>query len=274
MFIGTWNLFLGAAAVGIVNTHTVITYPGWRGDNLAITEEFPFGMQWSYPCGGIPPTKNRTNWPVTGGAIAVQPGWFTGHATALIYINLGLGTDGPGGGPPNMSFPMVSRFEIVGPSQNPYPGTFCLPQVPLPTNVNIKVGDLATIQVVETARHGGALYNCVDIIFSEPEDAPEINASNCFNSSDISFNLLISRPVGSGSANISSALGSTPEPAATTETSTRAQLFPTGSATCAPCPTQTACPQTNGNGNLVSGMAEGLGVGFPLGVLALGALGL
>ena len=58
-----------------------------------------------------------------------------------------------------MSFPMVPIFEIVGSSDNPYPGTFCLPQVPLPVNVTVNIGDLATIQVVETAIHGGALYN-------------------------------------------------------------------------------------------------------------------
>ncbi len=182
---------------GIVNAHTVITYPGWRGNNLATNNDYPFGMQWSYPCecpsfqilesddffsssclqvrrtigigktfetrskkisfcctstqlrnsfnfssqsriknslteilgGGVPPTKNRTNWPVNGGAIAIQPGWFQGHASALFYINLGLGTEGPGGGPLNTSFSMVPRFEIVGSSDNPYPGTFCLPQV-------------------------------------------------------------------------------------------------------------------------------------------------
>lgn len=58
-----------------------------------------------------------------------------------------------------MSFPMVPIFEIVGPSNNPYPGTFCLPQVPLPDGLSVKVGDLATIQVVEVAKSGSGLYN-------------------------------------------------------------------------------------------------------------------
>lgn len=31
---------------------------------------------------------------------------------------------------------------------------------------------------------------CVDITFAEPKDVPEVNASNCFNSSDIGFNLV------------------------------------------------------------------------------------
>jgi len=144
-------------------------------------------MQWMYPCGGMNTTTNRTLWPTTGGAIAVQPGWFQGHATAFYYFNLGFGTNGPDGGPPNMSFPMLPVFQIIGPSKNPYPGTFCLPQVPLPANTTVNVGDLATIQVVETAIHGAALFTCVDIIFADPKDVPEVNASNCFNSSDIGF---------------------------------------------------------------------------------------
>jgi hypothetical protein len=107
----------------------------------------------------MPTTTNRTLWPIGGGAVAIQPGWFQGHATAFFYINLGFGTDGPGGGPPNMSFPMVPVFQITGPSKGPYPGTFCLPQIPLPANTTVNVGDNATIQVVETAVHGAALFN-------------------------------------------------------------------------------------------------------------------
>lgn len=142
----------------------------------------------------MPTTTNRTFWPTTGGAIALQPGWFQGHATAFFYLNLGFGTDGPSGGPPNMSFPMVPVFQIVGPSKNPYPGSFCLPQVPLPVNATVKAGDNATIQVVEVAVHGASLYSCVDITFVEPGDerVEEVNEGNCVNSSDISFNNVFS----------------------------------------------------------------------------------
>jgi len=188
------------AALGLVEAHTVITYPGWRGDNLVTNDTFPYGMQWMYPCGGMPTTTNRTKWPINGGAIALQPGWFQGHATAFFYMNLGFGTDGPDNGPPNMSFPMVPVFQIVGPSKNPYPGTFCPPQVPLPANATVKVGDNATIQVVETAIHGAALYSCVDITFANPEDVAEVNSSNCFNSTDISFNNVYSIATGSTSS--------------------------------------------------------------------------
>jgi hypothetical protein len=113
----------------------------------------------------MPTTRNRTYWPTLGGAIAFQPGWFQGHATAFMYINLGFGTDGPDGGPPNMSFPMVAPFQILGPSKNPYPGTVCLPQVPLPANTTVNPGDNATIQVVETAVHGAALFSVSSLAF-------------------------------------------------------------------------------------------------------------
>lgn len=135
--------------------------------------------------GGMPMSENRTKWPVRGGAIAFQPGWFSGHSSAFMYFNLGLGNN-----PDNYSFVMQNGLNIIGPSKEPWPGTFCLPQVPLPAHLNVNVGDNATIQVIETALHGAALYNCVDITFAEPEDVPEVNETNCFNSSQISSNLI------------------------------------------------------------------------------------
>lgn len=187
---------------GMVHAHTVIVYPGYRGNNLhsnGTVEQtnglgtawennsyiYPYGMQWMYPCGGMPTTTNRTKWPVKGGAVSVQPGWFQGHSKALFYINMGLGTT-----PPNMSLPMMPVFQIIGPTNEPYPGTFCIPQVPLPAGVSVNVGDHATIQVIEASQSGAALYNCVDIEFAEPEDVDEVTRDNCFNSSDISFNTI------------------------------------------------------------------------------------
>ncbi|KAK0749145.1 hypothetical protein B0T18DRAFT_98601 [Schizothecium vesticola] len=183
------STLLCIAGALLASAHTVITYPGWRGNNLITDEDFPYGMQWMYPCGGIPLTSNRTFWPVTGGAIAFQPGWFQGHSTAFIYINMGLGTEGPDHGPANMSLAMVPPFQIIGPTKNPFPGTMCLPQVPLPANVHVKAGDNATIQVVELALHGASLFSCVDITFVEPNDSrlEEVTEDNCFNSTDIGF---------------------------------------------------------------------------------------
>jgi len=186
MFAST---LLCVASAALASAHTVITYPGWRGNNLVTNETFPYGMQWMYPCGGMSVTQNRTYWPIGGGAIAFQPGWFQGHATAFLYVNMGFGTDGPDGGPANMSLPIVPPFQILGPSKNPYPGTMCLPQVPLPAGAQVKVGDNATIQVVELAVHGASLFSCVDITFVENDDPrlAEVNATNCFNSNDIGF---------------------------------------------------------------------------------------
>jgi len=99
-----------------------------------------------------------------------------------------------------MSFPMVPVFQIVGPNKNPYPGTICLPQVPLPVNASVKIGDNATIQVVETAVHGAALYSCVDITFADPKDVAEVNSSNCFNSSTISFSNVFTIANGEGTS--------------------------------------------------------------------------
>ncbi|RYO87982.1 hypothetical protein DL766_001701 [Monosporascus sp. MC13-8B] len=183
------SILLPIIASTLAAAHIVISYPGWRGNNLITNDTFPFGMQWMYPCGGHPPTTNRTYWPTRGGAVAFQPGWFQGHQTAFLYVNLGFGTDGPDGGPPNMSFPMVAPFQLLGPSKNPYPGTVCLPQVPLPVNTTVNAGDLATIQIVELAAHGASLFSCVDIEFAEPGDPriPEVNETNCFNSTDLGF---------------------------------------------------------------------------------------
>lgn len=190
--------------------HTVITYPGWRGDNLVTNGTlpqyssealgqnyedgqftFPYGQQWIYPCGGMPTSTNRSLWPVTGGALALQPGWFQGHSSAQFYINIGI--NGPGElSPPNMSHPVVKNFGIIGPSNDEYNGTFCLPQVPLVPNVTFSIGDNITIQVVEVAQHGAAIYNCADVTLADPADVPEVNSSNCFNSSDLSFELYFS----------------------------------------------------------------------------------
>lgn len=195
------SLFVALAlCLNYVTAHTVITYPGWRGNNLISNgtnpdgsiipgslgqnwnEEtqgynFPYGMQWMYPCGGLPMAQNRTKWPVTGGALGFQPGWFNGHRTAFIYVNIGLGNE-----PLNYSHPMVPVFQLTGPTNVMYPGTYCLPQVPLPANITYNIGDNATIQLIETAVHGAALYSCVDITFADPADVAEVNSSNCFNS--------------------------------------------------------------------------------------------
>jgi hypothetical protein len=112
-----------------------------------------------YVGGGISLTTNRTYWPTTEATLAFQPGWFVGHATAMLQVNLGMGTDGPDGGPLEMSNQIVPPFSLIGPSNNPFPGTLCLDKIPLPTDIGIKAGVNATIQIVMTAQHGAALFS-------------------------------------------------------------------------------------------------------------------
>lgn len=64
-----------------------------------------------------------------------------------------------------MSHPVVPAFQITGPVNTAYPGTFCLPQVPLVPNVTFNIGDNITIQVIETAQHGAAIYNVSNFRF-------------------------------------------------------------------------------------------------------------
>ena len=44
------TFILTVALSTLTAAHTVITYPGWRGDNLITNDTFPYGMQWMYPC--------------------------------------------------------------------------------------------------------------------------------------------------------------------------------------------------------------------------------
>lgn len=104
--------------------------------------------------GGMATSQNRTKWPLKGGAVSIQPGWFPGHSNAQFYINMGYGNE-----PLNYSHNAVPVFQITGPSNQQYDGTFCLPQVPLPANYTPQVGDNATIQIIEVAQHGASLYN-------------------------------------------------------------------------------------------------------------------
>ncbi|GAM82147.1 hypothetical protein ANO11243_001260 [Dothideomycetidae sp. 11243] len=212
------SIILLETLVCLATSHTVLTYPGWRGDTLHTTGippadnpstlgvdyvngtyQFPYGQEWIYPCGGLPLTTNRTKWPVVGGAVAFQPGWFPGHSVAFIYINIGV-TEPGHQAPANMSFNVVPPFQIVGPTNEMYNGTVCLPQVPLPANASLKIGDNITIQVVESAQHGAALYNCVDVTLADPKDVPPVGNDTCFNSTNIGFRYLFTTTALSSSA--------------------------------------------------------------------------
>ncbi|CAD0057275.1 unnamed protein product [Aureobasidium pullulans] len=101
-----------------------------------------------------------------------------------------------------MSFNVVPAFQITGPSNDEYPqSAFCLPQVPLPAGMTFNVGDNITLQIVELAQHGAAIYNVIDAV-----DVPEVNRANCYNSSDLSFQLMYA------TANLTSASSPPMEP--------------------------------------------------------------
>lgn len=60
MYFTALLALLGAAAFS--SAHTVITYPGWRGDNLITNDTFPYGMQWMYPCTSSPYPPPNTDY--------------------------------------------------------------------------------------------------------------------------------------------------------------------------------------------------------------------
>lgn len=53
---------------------------------------------------------------------------------------------------------IVDAWQLLGPSNGPYPGTLCIPEIEVPGNLGVKAGDEATIQVVELATHGASLF--------------------------------------------------------------------------------------------------------------------
>ncbi|KAL0636502.1 hypothetical protein Q9L58_004552 [Maublancomyces gigas] len=124
-----------------------------------------------------------------------MPGWNAGHPSAYFYVNMGYGSQ-----PVSMTNIMLPVFQMTGPSKDPYPGSFCLTDVPLPVNASLKAGDNATIQVIQVALHGASLYNCADITLVEPEDADEIPAGTCQNSSTFGFNLVYTTRSGAASS--------------------------------------------------------------------------
>ena len=50
----------------------------------------------------------------------------------------------------------------------------------------------------------------MDITFAEPQNVAEVNETNCFNSSDISFNNVYSIPIAGSTSSATRALASVP----------------------------------------------------------------
>ena len=141
-------------ALPLVSCHFGLTYPLWRADSLALTNESI--SQWSYPCANVDPMQNasqaRTPWPITGGSIQLE----LHHSWTYLFVNLGFG-------------PEVTNFNV---SLNPDGGkllnetgngTFCWNQLPVPSSellgLEVTDGLEASIQVVTVGDSGSALYN-------------------------------------------------------------------------------------------------------------------
>lgn len=80
-----------------------------------------------------------------------------------------------------MSHPMVQMFQISGPTNEEYPARpICIPQVGMPANLSLPSGTNATIQVVEAAKHGAALYTVrFDDCVPQTEADPSITVRRC-----------------------------------------------------------------------------------------------
>ncbi|KAB5582670.1 hypothetical protein GE09DRAFT_277988 [Coniochaeta sp. 2T2.1] len=107
-----------------------------------------------FPCAGVPAGvegSNRTEWPLDGGSLRLN----ISHNWDYHFYNLGLGEN-------------VSNFNISlthGLVNVTGRGVLCVPKLGLPADIEVKDGDLASLQVVTVGHSGSALYNCADIVF-------------------------------------------------------------------------------------------------------------
>ncbi|KAM7215135.1 hypothetical protein V8F06_009453 [Rhypophila decipiens] len=149
------------ATAQLAAAHFGLEYPEWRFDTLSGDERY---SQWEYPCAGVPAgTGNRTEWPLTGGSIKLE----LHHAWSYIFVNLGLGENAT-------VFNYTLTPSLYNTTGN---GTYCLPQLPLPTNLKVNDGDLASLQVITADYKGTSLYNCADIVFRS--SAKSLSGDDC-----------------------------------------------------------------------------------------------
>lgn len=121
-----------------VSAHFELTYPTVRGFN-----EDKSGTG---PCGGFDtPAADRTSVSTRSVAVALK----MGHDEKAVQILLALG-DNPGN---NFNITLVPTFRQEG------LGEFCLPDVPLPSNLGIIDGMKASLQVITNGDPKGGLYN-------------------------------------------------------------------------------------------------------------------
>jgi hypothetical protein len=121
-----------------VSAHFNIIYPAARGfdeDKIA-----------TGPCGSFDvPSSNRTSVSTTSLVVDLK----MGHDENAVQVLLALGDD-PGN---NFNITLVHTFRQEG------LGEFCLPDISLPSDIGIKEGTNATLQVVTNGDPNGGLYN-------------------------------------------------------------------------------------------------------------------
>ncbi|KAK7740619.1 hypothetical protein SLS62_011060 [Diatrype stigma] len=134
-------LILLFAGVRLVSAHMAINYPFWRGDSIWKDKT---NSQYTIPCAGFPVTSNRTEWPLAGGALAVE----THQPWEIFHINIGLGND------PRVFNKTLTPFHVNITGK----GTACIPLVRVPIGIGYDRQN-ATLQVVSYSSLGQALYN-------------------------------------------------------------------------------------------------------------------
>jgi hypothetical protein len=111
------------------------------------------------PCGGFPVSDTRTSVGLTSFPVALQ----MGHDRSVVQMLLALGND-PGN---NFNITLEQTFQQQG------EGDFCLPDVPVPQDLNIVDGTNGTLQVITDGEGGGGLYIvrnflCSSVLVADP----------------------------------------------------------------------------------------------------------
>ncbi|KAK3329226.1 hypothetical protein B0H66DRAFT_609953 [Apodospora peruviana] len=179
------------AAAQLATAHFGIEYPEWRANTLSGNTNY---SQWVWPCANVPgnlPNGNRTDWPLTGGSVKLD----LHHPWSYVFINLGLGE--------NVTvFNYTLTPSLVNSTGN---GSLCIPSLPLPADLSVSDGDLASIQVVTSGASGSALYNCADITFRA--NAKALSGDDCKSDEGVSFSVVTAEA--SNSTNNTSTPGGT-----------------------------------------------------------------
>jgi hypothetical protein len=136
------------ALAPLASAHFLLNWPPARGfdDDKAPT----------FPCGGFDTvSSNRTQFPLAGGPIQLD----MHHTQTNLQVLLALGN-----GDGSYSIQLVPTFLETGPNN------FCLGDVTIPSDLNLKEGDNATIQVVSNGDPDGGLYQvCKSAIRQEKQ---------------------------------------------------------------------------------------------------------